>query len=91
MLPSSAAANRAWVRNRIARAGLTTEIEMRAAHLTAYGLEALYEPLTPDEQALYDAWNAGEYLADVFAESAEDYRRYDLPERWQESDAHPEG
>jgi hypothetical protein len=31
----------------------------------AYGLEALYEPLTPDEQALYDAWNAGEYLADA--------------------------
>jgi hypothetical protein len=86
MLPSSAAANRAWVRNRIARAGLTTEIETLAAERLCYDL-----PLTPDEQALYDAWNAGEYLADVFAESAEDYRRYDLPERWQESDAHPEG
>jgi hypothetical protein len=101
---SSAEANRAWVRNRIARAGLTAEIETVAELAVLSEVAARHiddaPDYTPDDD--YEA----EYLADVFAESAEDYQRnyadnYDMdgryfgkdefPEVWAESDANPEG
>lgn len=83
-----------FVRDLIARRGLTETIEAFARdHVRIQAMDDdLYTgPAYPSDDVPDYVWlDDGEYEADLFAESAEDYQRY-YPDVWEESDANPEG
>jgi len=99
---TSAAANRQYVRDTVARHGWSEAVEMFARALLEVRTMDDYQGSTwtpvPDYTPADDDFDSYEYVADyleseyqreLFMDATEDYQRH--PETWQDADANPEG